>query len=406
MILLKLAFRNIQRNRRRSLITIIAVGVGLASLIFLWSFNDGTNEQMRDNVIRLFTSHVQIHAHGFQKLLDPALVLPDRVVIEHRLKSLSELEAFSERVKTEALIGTNEQSRGIQLIGIDPVQEKKVTDLERFITHGTFLKSGDKRLLLIGNRLADKMDAQLGDKVVLMTQAMDGTLAGFPYHIAGIFDTGSQTMDELTAYITLDSAQELLGLDEEIHEIAIRLHERRQIPSFLKSLSFLNKTKYEVFRWDEIVPEVEQWSQWSESIIRTILVAVMFVIGVGIMNTVIMSVFERTREFGIMMAIGTSPKQILKLIVIETVLLELGGMILGLIVGCLLTYYFSKVGIAFHELEQAFSRSYMSTVTYTRLEWTHVAQSLLILFAMNTLIGLYPAWKASRMEPIQAIYRP
>ena len=132
----------------------------------------------------------------------------------------------------------------------------------------------------------------------------------------------------------------------------------------------------------------------------------MIVIGVSIMNTVLMSVIERTRELGVMMAIGTTPGQIIRLILLETFVLELFGIVLGLIGGYFITFYFGQVGIAFPELEQAFSRSYMSTVTYTEVEPFHVVQSIITLFIMTSFIGLYPAWKAGRMEPIKAIYHP
>ncbi len=406
MLLLKLAFLNIGRNPRRSMITVLAVGVGLAALIFLWGFSDGTNEQMRENVIRLLTGHVQIHALGYKNSLSPELTLQNKNNLIEKLKKTSHVIAISERVKCEALIGTSEKSRGVILTGVDPEGEKNVTDLKKYIKEGEFLTTGAAREIIIGDRLAEKIDLKIGDKAVVMTQAIDGTLSGFSYHVKGIFHTGSQTLDEVSAYISLASAQELLGLEHEIHEIVIRLNERKTIPFFMNELNtFVTPQTYEISKWDEIVPEVEQWAKWSEAIIRTILVAVMIIIGVSIMNTVLMSVFERTRELGVMMAIGTSPGRIIKLILLETFILELFGIALGLVLGYLVTFYFAHVGIAFPELERAFSRSYMSTVTYTRVEPFHVGQSIITLFILTSFIGLYPAWKAGRMEPIKAIYR-
>ena len=404
MLLLKLAFLNIGRNPRRSIITVLAVGVGLAALIFLWGFSDGTNEQMRENVIRLLTGHVQIHAPEYKNSLAPELIITEREPLIQKLSTLPHFVALSERVKCEALIGTSEKSRGVILTGIDPTRETKVTELQKYIQQGEFLANDGARDILIGDRLAEKVELKVGDKAVVMTQAMDGTLSGFSYRVKGIFHTGSQTLDEVSAFISLGSAQELLALENETHEIVIRLDKRKSIPSFLNALKVAPEN-YEVFRWDEIVPEVEQWAKWSEAIIRTILIAVMIVIGVSIMNTVLMSVFERTRELGVMLAIGTSPGRIIRLILLETFILELFGIALGLVLGYAVTSYFAQVGIAFPELERAFSRSYMSTVTYTRVEIVHVIQSIITLFALTSFIGLYPAWKAGRMEPIKAIYR-
>ena len=197
-----------------------------------------------------------------------------------------------------------------------------------------FLSGGPEREVLIGKKLAQKLNVALGSKVVILTQAADGTMAGYAYHVKGTFGTGSEQVDEYTAYISLASGRELLSLGEETHELVIRLRNRKDIPQFLKALKpQLDAKRYEFQTWDEIVPEVEQWVIWSEAVIRTILVTVMIVVGVGIMNTVLMSVFERTRELGVMMAVGTSPRQIGTLILLETFILEAIGILLGLIGG-------------------------------------------------------------------------
>lgn len=404
MFLFKLAFLNIGRNPRRSVITVLAVGVGLAALIFLWGFSDGTNEQMRSNVIRLFTGHVQIHAAGFEKALSPELIIPEKNSILEKAAALPGFSAVTERAKCEALIGTSERSRGILLIGIDPVKEKSVTELEKYIKRGNYLAPSDNRSILIGERLAKRVEADIGDKLVVMTQSMDGNLAGYSYRIAGILHTGSQQIDEMAAYITLESARELLGMGEDSHELVFKLNARKDIPAFRAGLQGILNQDYETLSWSEIVPEVEQWAQWAEAIIQTILIAVMVVIGVSIMNTVLMSVFERTREIGVMLALGTSPGCVIGLILLETIVLELWGILLGLAAGYAVVGYFGTAGIAFPELEAAFSRSYMSTVTYTRVETIHVIQSVITLLLLTTLISLYPAWKAGRMEPVKAIY--
>ncbi len=405
MLLLKLAFLNIGRNPRRSVITILAIAVGLAALIFLWGFSDGTTEQQRENVIRLFTGHVQVHAPGFEKKIAPELFIPDRQKTLETLSSQPETIAVAERVKCEALIGTSENSRGILLIGVDPEKELKVTELSKHIKQGRFIQDGEDREIMVGDRLAEKIHIGIDDKVVILTQAVDGTMAGYSYYVKGIFHTGSEQVDEHTAYISLKSGRELLGMEGESHEMVVRLHERNQIPRFLKSIETpLPAGSYETLTWDQIVPEVEQWVIWSEAVIRTILMTVMIVIGVGIMNTVLMSVFERTRELGVMLAIGTTPGQIMKLILLETMVLELMGILLGVIGGYLIVFYFSKAGINFRGVEDAFASTFMSTTVYTRVETMHVVQSIVTLIIMTTFIGIYPAWKAGRMEPVKAIY--
>lgn len=405
MLLLKLAFLNVGRNPRRSFITVGAVGVGLAALIFLWGFSDGTTEQQRQNVIRLFTGHVQLHAVGFQNNFAPEKIIPERSAILQKIQNSPLVTAISERIKCEALVGTTENSRGVLLIGMDPVKEASVTELKNYIVQGEFLSNGTEREVLLGKDLAKKLNVELGNKIVVLTQAADGTMAGYAYYVKGIFKTGSEQVDEFTAYISLSAGRELLSLPEDSHELVIRLKDRQSIPAFLSGIkSQADASKYEFQTWNEIVPEVEQWVIWSEAVIRTILMTVMIVIGVGIMNTVLMSVFERTRELGVMMAVGTSPRQIGSLILLETFMLEAVGIVLGLVGGYAAVLYFSKAGIRFHGVENAFASSFMSTTVYTQVQTQHVVQSIVTLLIMTTFIGLYPAWKAGKMEPIKAIY--
>jgi len=212
-------------------------------------------------------------------------------------------------------------------------------------------------------------------------------------------------VDEQTAYITLESAQELLGIEQESHEVIIRLSGRKAIPSFLETMKTrLPEEQYEVLPWYVIVPEPELWLKWYDGIMAVILTTVMVVISVGVMNTILMSVFERTRELGVMMAIGTSPPLIVQLILIETLILEWMGILVGIAIGYVVVSYFAHVGISFSEVETALSQSYLSTVTYPIIEIHRVIKSSLMLMFITVILSIYPAWKAGRLEPIKAIY--
>jgi ABC-type lipoprotein release transport system permease subunit len=405
MMILKLALRNITRNPRRSLITVLAVGVGLAALIFLWAFMDGSQEQQRENAIRLFSGHIQIHAAGFEKKLAPELTLPHKTEILNHLRKIPGVISVGERVKTEALIGTSENSKGILLTGIDPDELSPVIELRPYVRAGEFLNTGGNRDILIGKDLADKMEVTVGDKVVIMTQAMDGTLAGFSYRVKGIFETGARLVDELSAFITLDASRELLGIAKESHEILVRLSKRDGIPNVLtKAKPFLPEATYEISTWDDVIPEINQWASYTEAIIRTMLIAVMAVIGVGVMNTVLTSIFERTREFGVMLAIGTNPSQIVVLIFLETLILEFIGIVLGLAIGQLLAWYYGHVGIHLRGFEEAFAESFTSSVIYPKIYLSRVFESVRVLVILTTFISFYPAWRVGRMEPVKAIY--
>ncbi len=405
MLLLKLAILNIGRNRRRSLITVLGVGVGLAALIFLWAFMDGYQDQQRDNAIRSVTGHVQIHAREFNKKFSPELILPNRAEILTRIKAAPNVLALTERVKSQALVGTSENSRGVVLIGIDTERESQVTELKKFVKEGAFLSSHDNREVLIGAKLAEKIETGVGDKVVVMTQAIDGTLAGFAYHVKGIVRAGNVVIDEFQIYVTLGAARELLGIEDGAHELAISLTGRPAIPGFLRQIrDFLKDDMFDISTWDEIVPEINQWSNWAGAVINLMMTIVMFVIAAGVMNTILMSVFERTKELGVMMAVGTKPSQMILLIFLETFMLELIGVLFGVVAGYLLTFYFGNAGIYFSGFEDAAAASFMSPIVYPDLKFHRVLQSVGILLAITSFLSLYPAWRAGRMEPVKAIY--
>ena len=166
----------------------------------------------------------------------------------------------------------------------------------------------------------------------------------------------------------------------------------------------LDAQRYEILGWDEILPEPQMWVMWYEMIMQTILFTVMVVIGVGIMNTILMGVFERTKELGVMLAIGTSPGQIIRLVLLETLILELCGMALGVFSAVMLVAYFHHAGISFRELEAALSQSFVSTVTYPVIRWYRALGSVVMMAVIATAISLYPAWRAGKMDPVKAIY--
>jgi len=399
MLILKLAALNIMRNPRRSVITLLAVAVGLASLLFLWAFMDGSHEQQRENVIRIFTGHIQIHAKNFEEKLSPELILPNRAEIIKKIKALPEVVAVTEHVKCEALVGTSGQTRGAILYGMDPAGQPSVLALNKHIKEGAFLDPQDNRMLLMGTPLAKRLEVNVGDKVVVMTQAIDGTLAGYAFHVKGLISSGSKMVDENHVFVTLQAARELLGIGEDSHELIVRLRNRSDIPAFRAAArQFLDEKQYDISSWDAIVPEVNQFASYSESIIKIMLIAIMAVIGVGVMNTILMSVFERTKEIGIMKAMGAGRADIFKIIWLETIIVcSLGGAL-----GSLLAVFGG-------EFVEKLIRAVMSRAGYVPagqiVQFTPqiIIGCFLGAIVLGVLSGIWPAYRASSMRPVEAI---
>lgn len=404
MFLLRLAYLNVRRNPRRTIISVTAVSVGLASLIFLWAFIDGYQEQQRENAIQLFFGHTQIVPKGFREKLSPESTIADR---SKTLDAVREAEGFvsaTERIHAEVLIGTSENSRGVVLFGIDPETEPSVTEIAKNISVGEALQPNGNRSILVGEGVAERLSVKLGDKVVLMTQALDGTLSGYSYKIVGLISTGT-AIDDVYVMTTKTAAQELLGIGDDVQEIVVRLTDRSAIPKFIQHVSTkLESGQYEIVPWYDIIPEIEQWSGFSGAVVRTMLAIIVFVIGMGLMNIVLISIFERMKELGVMLAIGTSPRQMVGLIVLETLTIELIGVLLGLALGYAASSYFYYAGIRLEGFEQAARQAFMSPVIYPVFQLSRALESAGILVLMTSFVGLYPAWKAARLEPVKAIY--
>lgn len=404
MLLLKMAFLNIWRHPKRSLMTILAAAVGIAAMIFLQSFLNTAVDEQRDNAIRLFTGHVQVQSPGFHDKLAPELILKDRSKVL-ALNQSSEVLFYSERILAEALVGTSENSRGALLLGVDPDKEPQITEISHHVSKGKFLASGDDKSILLGTKLAEKVGAGIGDKVVVMGQAMDGSLTGYSYRVQGILSAKNKQLDELTALVTLTAARKLLDIGDASHQVVFKLKGRTSIESFLEKVkASLPEAGYQTRTWDQIIPEINQWAKWEANIIHVVLLCMMIIVTFGVVNTILMSVHERTKELGIMLAIGTSPERILKLIFLETLFLQLIGIAIGLLVGVSLVAYFGAAGIRFDGVDDAFAMSYMSAVTRPQLDLNNIFGTIACLLATTSFLGLYPAWKASKTEPIKAIY--
>lgn len=400
----KIAWRNITRNRARSFITISAVTIGLASLIFLKGFVEGADRQMVENYTDLLIGQIQIHKAGFQKNMGLDKTIGNTDTITSAFKNIPHITAFAPRIKNYSLISSAESSSGILLLGIDPDAEKKISNLHKRLRQGKFLGEGDNNKIIIGKGLAENLKLELGDKAVIMGQASDGSVAAAAFEVAGILEAGAEEIDKGLALITLKAAQDLLVLDNKVSEIVVKSSSLDFIDDITAALKErINQKKYEVLNWKEVSPMVYQWLQFDEAFTNLILVIVLIVVASGILNTVLMGVFERIREFGIMLALGTKPRQIIIMVATESFLLGFFGVILGTLLGTGLILFFASYGINLSVISHALNSFYIGSIIYTRLNVVSIALYAAVVLLVSILISIFPAIKASRLSPIEAI---
>lgn len=407
LLFLKIALRNLLRNKVRALITILMIASGLGGIMFLRGFTDGAYQQAIENFTSTYTGHIQISRKGFSQTMDPGLLITRQEIegITADLKARADLKSVSSRIFTQGLASTATASQGIILSGISPADELKVSRLKDFVKEGLFLNEGDNEAIILGRELAEILKVSLGDKIVVFTQSYYGSLEAASFRIKGFIESGGRDIDRYSGFITLDAARKLLNYPEgAVSSLIVLSRDIKYVPAMAEGLKKnLEPIGLEVKTWDELGPEMKDWISFYDAIIEIIMIVLLIVVAVGIMNTVLMGVIERTYEFGLMQALGTRRSQIVGMVFSEAFILAVLGILAGIILGSLSIKYFHSAGINLSWYAQVRTQFYLGQYVYPVLSWKFFLKTTAFLFLDTLVISIYPAYKAGFLEPIQAI---
>lgn len=399
-----LALRNVRRNVRRSLITVLSITIGLAALTFLWAFLDGMNSEMVENTTRYFAGDAQVHLKGYHAdpNLDLTISQADRVLDVVRRDQ--EVAAASVRLEGKALASHSDKSRGVLLVGVSAAEEARVTSLFGAVEAGTPLRPTDSTGALVGADLAAALDVRAGDELVLVGQAYDGSLSSARVHIRGVFRT---KIDEYDGYLTvmpLGAVREFLSAPGGATAVAMRLRNRARLDAVLDRLSGRLGARYEVIGWPTLLPKVAVSFRYHV-VMGYVLLGVFFVIvAAGVANPVLMAVLERSREFGVMLAVGMSQSRLARLVVWEAMILGVLGLALGNAIGLGTGFYFAHAGINLSAYSAGL-RTMPGLADIIRPEVRLERSAMLsgLVFAIAGLAALYPAFRSARLEVVEAI---
>lgn len=402
---MKLAWRNLFRNKRRSFIAGTAIGIGLASLIFVDALIIGMKNNMIRSATASFMGDAQIHAEGFRQTQAVDKTIHRYEQIKTQLDEEGIIQHWAPRVTNLAMINSAADLSAINLVGMKPDQEKYLSQVDESLIKGDFFKEDNNRDILIGQELAETLDVELGDRVVVTAaQAETGDLSQEMFWVSGIFRMHIKEMDSAVVFIRIKQAQELFGLGDKIHEIALRFPD----PSYGRNeeLDFWDKySQYgnEAEGWPEILPQMKAALELSD--FSTYLVAIILfgVVALGIINTLFMSLHERMFEFGVLRAVGTKPLGLFRLIVFEAASLAVLSIVIGLILGFVLAYVTSKVGIDYTGIE--FAGVTFRDLLYPVIKVSQFIEYPLWVFIFTIIAGIYPAVHAARMNPAKAMRR-
>jgi len=400
----QLGWRNIWRNPRRTVVILLAVIIGVWSMIFLGGLMRGMIEDMIRNGIATLTGHIQIHQEGYRN--DPVIQnsMTDPEVVETILNEALPPDAlWTSRVRVNAIASNARHSDGVTLVGLDPVREAKISFIGKAVTQGHFLKPDDKYGIMVGKALADKFETRLGHKLVLMSQDMSEEIASRAFRIVGIFRAEMQATEKQFAFVTMPVAQQMLKLKKGISEVSILLPDHKQVNQITASLRFALPPTYEVHTWRELLPILTAYLKIFNGFTFLWYLVVFIAMGFGIVNTTLMAVFERMREFGLLKALGMKPWWIIKEVLSESFFLLLMGMAIGNILGFLSIFALSGSGIDLSALAAGVEFAGMTRVIYPVIFIRDVAMANMVVFVLGLLVSVYPAVKAARFTPVEAL---
>jgi ABC-type lipoprotein release transport system permease subunit len=400
--LLKIAWRNIWRQRRRSVIVIISVAIGIVATLLTETLSRGMMLQMLENQIGSHVAHIQVHRKGFEANQVVQNYLPARTKVERLVSEIPEAEYYSERTITFGLISSARSSSGVTIVGIDPRREERVTTIEKSLVAGQYL-SARRNEVIVGKKLAEKLGVGVGDKIVAMATALDGHIGSDVFRIVGLYETFSSEFDKVYIYVPLKESQEMLALDGDVSEVAIILRDRNRLDQVQQALERGLGGSYEVLTYPEILPFlVLQLDLFQESMLvfyAIIGIALIF----GIINTMLMSVFERMTEFGVLKAIGMRNGRLVVMILLEALFLGVIGSVGGFVVGYFIYLPLSHSGVNLSMFSASLNSFGVGAIIYPVLTVDGVLNALLIIPLIAVLGAIYPALKAARFEPVAAM---
>ncbi|MGD9139114.1 MAG: ABC transporter permease, partial [Desulfobacterales bacterium] len=363
---LQLAWRNIWRNTRRTIIILTAVVIGVWSMVMLGSLMRGIAVGMIHNGISTLTGHIQIHHRGYRN--DPAIEnsISDPSIVE---KALAEIlpagAAWTARVRLNAVASNARHSSGVTLVGIDPSAEAKVSFIGTAIAQGRYLEHDDRNGIVIGEALMKKFDAKLGRKLVIMSQDAHGDIGSRSFRIQGIFKSEMEATEKQFVFVTKMASRKLLRLGEAISEISILLPGKPDHPEVTNRLkATLPADQFEVSTWRELLPFQTAYLTILDGFMWIWYLVVFVAMGFGIVNTTLMAVFERMREFGLLKALGMKPWWILRQVLTESALLLVTGMVIGNILAMACILILARSGIDLSALAAGAEYAGMTRVIY------------------------------------------
>ena len=400
-----LAWRNLWRHRRRTWLTVGAMVFCNVLLIFLISLQLGSYQMMIDNSLATYSGHIQVQHRDYLEEQRIRQSVPAAVALAARARDALGLQTVAARGTAFALASSEQRSFGVLLNGVQPSFEPGVSTLPGLVRRGRYLAADDSAHIVVGAVLAQNLKVELGDELIFIGSGRDGSFAAGVATVVGILESGMDEIDRSVAQVPLTWFQETFSMGDHGHSVVVRAPGLEAVPAAVTALENLvaDHDQLAVRDWDALQPGLRQaitsdmTSAWFTYIVLIVLVAF------SVLNTQLMSVLERTREFGVMLALGMRPAQLARLVGMETLLMSGLGLVLGVLLGALLTWYLSVVGFAYPGMEELGAKFNMPGRMYPEVSLLSLFWGPAVVMLGALLAAMYPALHLFRLVPVAAM---
>ena len=399
--LIKISWRNIWRNKLRSLVVIFSIVFGLLGGIIIIAMSYGLNEERMNNAVDTYLSHIQIHNNLFSEDYNIKHTINNLDVIEKAINEDERVVSYSKRIVLNGMLSNSNGSYGIQVKGIDPDEEIKVTNTYEKIIDGEYFKSKRDNTILVGKKLADKLNLKLKSKVVITFQDENYELTSLLYRVEGIFRSGNSRYDEMNVFVKNKSITKNLPGFNGYHEMPILLSDIELRGEVKKDLIPISSDNI-VEGWDDISKELAYANEMLSAVLYIFMMIILSGLSFGVINTMLMAILERRKEIGMLMSIGMNRYKIFMMISFETIFLSLIALPFGLITSYLIVEYYSVVGIDLSVVEAGLENFGVGTRLYFKVPNEEYFYVSLMVFVISIFSSIFPSIRALKINPVEA----
>ena len=397
------SWRNVWRSRTRSLVIISAIALGVFAGVYTIAFMLGWVNQRVDNVIKTEVSHIQLHQADYLQTNEINDYIIDVNSIKKNIEKNPNVACVSTRLIATCMISSAETGSGVQMVGINPENEQKVTNLHTKIIDGAYFEGVKRNPIVIGEKLAKKLKVKVRSKIVVTVTEMDGTLSGGAFRVAGIFKTANSTYDEMRAFVRIEDLQNLIKIGDNVaHEMAVLMIENN-IENEMADQLRSDYPNLQIMTWTELMPEMKMMNESMNFMMYIFVVIILLALGFGIVNTMLMVILERVKELGMLMAVGMNKLRVFSMIVLETIFLSIVGGGVGIAFAVGLTIITGYTGVDLSLWAEGLSSAGFDTMVYPVLGVDSVIVVTILVILTGILSSIYPARKAIKLNPAEAL---